>query len=47
MILTPLFGTVLTVAVATGPFGVDELQSADAVAADARQLGERLRDVLS
>ena len=34
-------------AVATGPFGVDELQSADAVAADARQLGEQLRDLLS
>jgi phosphoglycolate phosphatase len=33
-------------AVATGPFGVDELQSADAVAADARQLGEQLRDLL-
>jgi phosphoglycolate phosphatase-like HAD superfamily hydrolase len=34
-------------AVATGPFRVDELQSADAVAADARQLGEQLRDALS
>jgi phosphoglycolate phosphatase len=33
-------------AVATGPFGVDELQSADAVAADARQLGEQLRALL-
>lgn len=34
-------------AVATGPFGVDELASADAVAADARQLGEQLREVLN
>jgi phosphoglycolate phosphatase len=34
-------------AVATGPFGVDELQSADAVAADARQLGEQLRSALA
>jgi phosphoglycolate phosphatase len=33
-------------AVATGPFGVDELQSADAVAADARELGEQLRALL-
>jgi phosphoglycolate phosphatase len=33
-------------AVATGPFSVDELHSADAVAADARQLGEQLRAVL-
>jgi phosphoglycolate phosphatase len=33
-------------AVATGPFGVDELQSADAVAADPRQLGEQLRALL-
>ena len=34
-------------AVATGPFSIDELQSADAVAADARQLGEQLHAVLS
>jgi phosphoglycolate phosphatase-like HAD superfamily hydrolase len=34
-------------AVATGPFGVDELQSADAVAEDPRQLGEQLRALLS
>jgi phosphoglycolate phosphatase len=34
-------------AVATGPFGVEELRSADAVAADAVQLGRQLRDVLS
>jgi phosphoglycolate phosphatase len=33
-------------AVATGPFGVDELASADAVAADARQLRELLKDAL-
>jgi hypothetical protein len=33
--------------VATGPFGIDELQSADAVAADARQLGEQLRSAVA
>jgi phosphoglycolate phosphatase len=33
-------------AVATGPFGVDELAGADAVAADARRLGELLRTAL-
>ncbi len=33
------------VAVATGPFGVDELTDADAVAVDARELGQRLREL--
>jgi phosphoglycolate phosphatase len=33
------------VAVATGPFGVEELQEADAVAADARELGRVLAEL--